>query len=269
MYKILGMARYEAAMYWRRRGMRVVLASLLIILAATVFILLASTEQIETMLNLASANEELVNNTTISFMTAPLLLTILIFILPVIGSDSIPLDQQEHTGELLDALPLSQAEYLAGKVGGLWLVMALGMLVVAIVHALLWRALIGEFDLPRYSEIWIAGLIVMLLNGGLGVLLAALQPTRIRAALLVMGVLIVSIFVVAALNQGTSETLLSYLDPSRFTLLNYFLGHPYEASSFTRVTSSAMLGTLFIGLLELAVVFGGVWAWRRQQERIG
>lgn len=270
MQKTIGMAYYEALMYWRRRGMRVILLAMLLILFASVLILAGSRQQIEGMLNLTeqtAQRDELVNNSAITFLTGPALFALLIFILPVVCSDSIPLDQQQRTGELLDALPLSQVEYLAGKVGGLWLVMAAGMLIIAIIHGLLWRVAISSFDIVRYSEIWIGALIIMLLNGGLGVLLAALQPTRVRAALMVMGLLILSIFVVAALARGESSgTIFGYLDPARFALLQHFLQHPYEPNALARVTSLPVLGTFFVGILELAAVFGGIWFLRSRRE---
>ena len=107
-----------------------------------------------------------------------------LLLIPLVAADVIPRDQQVGMRELLAALPLSPATYLAGKLFSLWLSLLAALGLAGLLSGATWRWLIGPFEAGPYLELWFVGATLLaLINGGLSMLLAAGQPTNSRAML--------------------------------------------------------------------------------------
>lgn len=261
MSAILAIAHYEMLMHWRRRGIKVLVISLILILTAAVLIL-GATDTTNTGGNL----DQLVNqyiDLTIIFLTWPALASLLIFVVPILFSDSVPIDEQQHTRELIQSLPVTPVQYLIGKLIGLWYSLLIGLAVALIVNALAWRLSAGSYDGWRYLEFWLVGALVMMINTGIALLIGATQPTRSRAAVVFIGVLVLSIL----LLNPQDESLLAYLSPARFMILNHYIGQIEGANLVGLFASTKVVNSLLIGAAEVFVVGILTWAWLRWKEQ--
>jgi ABC-type transport system involved in multi-copper enzyme maturation permease subunit len=116
---------------------------------------------------------------------ASMLAGVLGVIVCVLVADTIAIDRQYGMSEMIGSLPLSPGAYLAGKLLSVWgPVLALLALTATLSGAIVQSAL-GSIDVGVIAGYWLAaGLPLGLFASGLGVLWAARQPTRQRAALI-------------------------------------------------------------------------------------
>ena len=70
-------------------------------------------------------------------------------------AETIPLDRQFKVRELIDALPISRAMYLGGKVLGVWAGLALIVLVGGAVNLITARLMIGLYDVRVVALLWL------------------------------------------------------------------------------------------------------------------
>ncbi len=265
MSRLLGVIRYEFVMNWRRFGLRVVALSLLLMANAGVLIYSASEREALALLEVDTLSLSM--QQLVGFLTFPLAYVVIGFMLPVLLAESVPLDKQIGVNELLESLPLSQVAYLSGKVIGallgVWLVVAFA----ALINGLLWRAALGTLSLSNHAVLWLVVAFLALMNGGFGILLAATQSTRRRAAVLVIGALILSGILLnmggAVSGDPSQATLWMALNPTRFPIMAYFVAGQGGTQGWDALRQLSHL--LSIGILEICLLGVGVWAWRRWQ----
>jgi ABC-type transport system involved in multi-copper enzyme maturation permease subunit len=273
--QLFGIAWYEFQMHWRRRALLVITIAIVGIILAEMLIFggditsLVPAFRADTAL-LNEAQNIRFHTLNVVFITWGAVGAIMAFILPIVVSDSIPLDKQHNVYELFRSLPVSSSIYLAGKILGVWLASLSSMGLSLVVLGIMWWLRVGAFDVFAYLDMWLMGAaLIGLLNSALGVLLASTQPSR-RRALLLMG----GLFILPSLLIPTSTydiSLSGYLNPIRGAVLNFYL------NSWARVLndptgwtfgwqSTEVWGTLLVGSLQIVVLGLLVWGYLRWQE---
>jgi pimeloyl-ACP methyl ester carboxylesterase len=193
--------------------------------------------------------------------------------LPLAAANAIPRDREVGVRELLDALPLSPGVYLAGKLFGLWLSLFAGLVLAALVIGGVWRLMIGPFDMGLYTEMWLVNAaLLVFINAGLSVLLAAGQPST-RRAILVGGVVVL----LALMGMGfalVDNGWLQWFNPARPAVhLYYVLGFPGALAGNDERTQAVVAFVrhlanpprvrlaLATGLAQVGLVWLVVWQW--------
>jgi len=258
MHTIGTIARFEFIMHWRRRGMRVLAITMLVITSAGILIVQSAPQ---TMFgNLLAMNDSAFSiNMVMSFMTFPTLFCLIAFVFPVIASESIPIDRQLKTVELVSSLPVTYAEYLAGKVLGFVLSGLVALISGVVITGIAWWVAFGNYDIPSYIELWLICGVILLINGGLAILIGGTQPNRIRAASLIICALILSALL---LRGGTAG---GAFDFARVSILMFYINHP-TGEAFARMLAPEVSVALAVGAAELIAVFGILSVWRRRSE---
>ena len=264
--QLRGMVIYEFKMHWRRRSLVVLTLSLILM---ALFPSLFGGESTVNMLDAVSGGSVSEENANFAFTITVMLAmwmpigAILAFVLPILVSDTIPLDRQYHVDELMNTLPLSPSTYLLGKLLGSWLAVLSGLVFATIIGTGSWLLQSRAFDMWLFAQ---TGLLICLsltiLNGGLGLLLGATQPNRRRAIILT-----IIAFVVFSVLIGTTN--LNLANPTRFELITYFV--PVETDGLEElpdlgITKDVIL-TIVWGIAELITLFAVLWAWLRSQEK--
>ncbi len=194
MVKVAAIARYELLMAWRRRSLPILW--LVLVLTSLAFSLLAASlatqpgviriiDPITTAAAAASgwSVEEFMQT---QMLTGYLSLIMLVFnlALVLIGAETIPLDRQFKLRELLDTLPVSRAQYLGGKLMGMWAGVILILLTGGAVSTLTQRLILGSFDLRVLALLWLVMVLPMCLaNGAVSVLATVFWGSRRMAVL--------------------------------------------------------------------------------------
>ncbi|HEX2908191.1 MAG TPA: ABC transporter permease subunit [Phototrophicaceae bacterium] len=268
--QLRGMILYEFRMHWRRRPLLIMTLAFTLITVAAVLIagdsLLKPND-----LDVSTYNRVV---TAYAIFTTWMPLGIgLVFILPVMVADTIPLDRQHGVRDLLDSLPVSRAVYLTGKLIGTWVAVLIGVGVGLFFCALVWRLRAGAFDVGKFAEMAIFGAgAIAVLNSSLGVLLAVGQPSRRRAIVVVTGFLTLFIFVLPLLMNNwdlrgsfNNET----LNPIRIPIINYFMFNVQAEAGLGSnnpallVSAAVVRDTILVGLVEIAVIWALAWGWLR------
>jgi hypothetical protein len=180
--------------------------------------------------------------------------------------------------ELLVALPLSPGVYLAGKLFSLWLSLFAGLVLAALVAGGVWRLMIGPFDMGLYTEMWLVNAaLLVFINAGLSMLLAAGQPST-RRAILVGGVVVLLALVGMGFALADSGWL-QWFNPARPALhLYYVLGVPgalegndertRAAVAFVRHIANPQRVRLALatGLAQVGLVWLVVWQWLKRPK---
>ena len=250
-----GIAYYEFRMLWRERGL------LVITLAVVAMVLLASLIASTEIVGQSTSSLEILLQGQLNiaqlvvFMTWSPVGATLALIAPVFMADIIPKDQQIGVRELLDTLPISRGIYLVGKLLGAWLALFSSLAIVVIVVPIFWFLRVGAFDLRPYLEMWLfGGVSLVVINTGISIFLAAGQPSRRRAIILIV------LIVVAFLFVGNLNLEKDTLGPVRGPIILYFLDLDVE------VSAQLFWQTIAVGLAELVVIGAAVWGWMRWQE---
>ncbi|MCB9451575.1 MAG: ABC transporter permease [Anaerolineaceae bacterium] len=248
--QIAGIVRYEFRLHWRGRILFVIMLAILVLSGVGYVMILGNAD-------LPSPG----------LITSALLIIMLIFLLPVVVSDTIPKDRQLGVRELLDALPVTQGVYLLGKLlGGYGVTFSvLGLIVLPL--GIFYGLSPETVSFPPYLEIWFAGAVALvIMNTGLGVLLPTAQPNRRRAIILMVAVLALSVVLSGRSFQGDNIT--TFLNPTRLPLIMYYLGDVAHAGSMevTRFKPVDVWLSIGVGLIEIVIVGVAVWAWPRWRE---
>jgi len=259
---ITGIARYEFKMLWRRRALIVLMLSMALILTAAPLL----SSDLDSIANIADVDKDNVDTAlslTVALATWLPMATMLIFILPVVVADTIPLDNQYHVDELLNTTQLTPATYLAGKLLGVWVATLIGLAVIMVIVSATWVMQIGSFDFRMYLEIWMVNAVaVTILNGGLGVLLAVGQPNRRRAVLVVIGLFMMLIFVLS-FDLGEAWTLGS---PVRMSMMTYFIPTEDTETLVTTVFNREVMLSIAAGFIQLFIIWSIAWGWLKYQQ---
>jgi ABC-type transport system involved in multi-copper enzyme maturation permease subunit len=262
--QILGMTRYEFRMHWRRRGLLILMWGILVVVGISLLVSGDSFSQLSSL----GADPALVREV----MTAALILTVfspigvgLVFLLPLVEAETIPLDRQYGVRELLDTLPLSPNSYFIGKLLGMWAAVLSAMGLIMVVIGVIWWFKAGAFNVGDYIEVWLFGIgAIVVLNGSLGVLIPAAQASRRRAII----VTIVGMAVLAWLFGGGADNtdLQGMLNIIRWPILNYYLFSKTQVlnavpSTVAVPSFETVLLTIGVGLIQLVLLFALVRLW--------
>lgn len=188
MTQLNAMVRYEVLMAWRRHS----LPMIWVLLLGGVLIFVALVAENNTRW-LASGMQAQLDNGTYTleqFRTTSLfsivIAAMIFYSIGVISvvSEVVPLDTQFRVRELLRALPLSPAKYLAGKLLGVWAGAFLGWLGVGIIGGVGMWLILGAYDWRVFVSLWLLlPLPAVLTAAALSVLVSALVNTRRQSVL--------------------------------------------------------------------------------------
>ncbi len=250
-----GIAYYEFRMLWRERALLVITLALLVMSLLISWITLSEIVQRNDSAFDVLIDAELSIAQIIVFVTWGPVGASLAFLLPIFMADVIPKDQQLGVRELLDALPVSRRSYLIGKVLGGWLAVCSSLLALMLTIAALWWLRVGVFDLRTYLDMWLWGALpLVIINGGLGMLIPAAQPTRRRAILLMIAVSIGLLF--GGMGNLESNPVMLIRAPVLFYFLNVDVA----------ISQQLFWQTIVIGVVQLIIVAVAMWGWLRWQE---
>lgn len=179
-----GLIHYELVLLWRRSPLGIVVGGLAIVPLLGVLFGHEQFAGYAAALAAGTVAEELVAERITAAMMLPTWLgvsTAALLLVPLAAAEIIPKDRGAGVYELLDSLPLRTAQYLTGKLAALWLALLGITAAVAVVNGVLWRALVGPFDLWTYAGMWALIAAWLLVQGTLSAALAASQPSVKRA----------------------------------------------------------------------------------------
>lgn len=252
--QMTGIARYEMKMLWRGRPFRVILLALLVINVVTA---------LEVKERRSHYSVDVITWVSVDSIVWSNISMVLAFALPVILADIIPKDRQFGVCELLDTLPVTRGAYLLGKLLGVYRSLFTGLIALMIVIGVSYHFALANISWSGYLEMWCVGAGgLAIMNGGLGVLLPAAQPTRRRAIVLMIIVLVP--FYLA--GGDLSRSVVTYLSPARLPFLMYHLIGLGGTFSRSRFTFDDVLLSFLVGVLELIIIGVVVWAWPRWRE---
>jgi hypothetical protein len=269
--QVRGITIYELKMHWRRRTFLVITLSMVVLVLAASLLGSSDLGQLESRLITSGAFSEedahRIVDFTILYATWPVVWVTMVFILPIMVADVIPLDRQLKVGELLHTLPLTNAIYTWGKLLGVWVAALLCVGMVSLLTAVMWWLQVGPFDVALYLLVGFSGSMVLaILNSGLGVLLASGQPGRRRALMVVIGVLLIFPFF---LMRGENDVL-NYFNPIRMHIFSDFIASISDIGSNPKATfilfSNEGILTILVGLIQIALIWMIGWGWQRFHE---
>lgn len=222
MNQLGGMIRYEILMQWRRRGVLVMMIVLMVLLGG-ITLLTANNGSMEIQLRsaLQPMDDEIRVNTALAVNL--LLLTLMAFgvTVPIMTTETVPVDHEYRMTDLLNSLPLTRTAYLLGKLLGVWAILLLVLVVCAFIGALLTWALLGSYDVVGYLLLWLLSVVpVTLFTSALGTLLGSTQPSRRRGIFLVAPLSIYP-YLVVVYTMGSIWRLMATLRPD--TVANIFV----------------------------------------------
>lgn len=265
-HQLRGMIWYELKMHWRRRALKILMIALFALIVITS--LLQHTEDFEKNVYEPVKDETGLSDAELNtwfaiFSTWFVGAVTLGFMLPIGVADTIPLDRQSGVSELFHSFPVSRSTYLLGKVMGVWAAVLWGNFVLMVITGVLWWFFLGGYKPLPYLSMWILGLgILTVLNGGMGVLLTATQPNRLRAVLLTIGFMfILPNFLGMDSNIRESADLWDFTSPLRWPIFAYYI-RINQAGALTDAVIAAVVG---IGeLVLIGVVMWGWLCWKEQ-----
>jgi hypothetical protein len=196
-------------------------------------------------------------------------------LLPIVVADTLPKDKHLGVRELLESLPLAPGTYLTGKMLSVWVGLLAGVGLAALIGSAVWWGLAGPFNLRIFFEMWFVGVASLaLINSGLGVLLAAGQPTNRRA------IFVGAAFAIAGLalfgpGMIMHGSIWNLLNPSRPELgMYYMFGWPGAGAgddptlllrAAALASRAAALRDIATGAAEVALAWVIVWGWLRRR----
>ncbi len=169
--QILGMARTEFRFGLRRGGPVVgILATSLIASGAVLFLTFAQNKSDR----LLGYENYLGNGDEFLAMAWPGFLWLALVVLPLVCASAIPSDRQYKVQELLASTPISGWSYLAGKILGVWGVIAAFGLLALLAHLVLLSALVKAIDWKLYIQLTLlCGLPLTFWSSAMGVLVGS------------------------------------------------------------------------------------------------
>jgi hypothetical protein len=258
MWQLGAIVRYEVLMHWRRRGLVVVLVLLLILLIGFALFNSGEGQNLQTQVRAAliSITDEVVINTSLIINILLLVMMVFCVAVTVMTAETVPIDHETRVKPLLDSLPLTRTTYLLGKLLGVWLMLALGLMVIAAFCGLaLWQHF-GAFDVLGYALVWLLAVLPLtLFAASLGTLLASTQSSRRRGIMLMTPFLLYP-YTVVLFSFGTLVDGVVLLRPAT-VIRTFMMG---LGASYDILQVFAFLG------LNVAVLWLMAWSWQRWQE---
>lgn len=243
---VLGIARYERKMYWRRLGLRVLALTMALLLIMPIIF------------SQDEASKQALNESVL-LITFPLLFTIFVFIAPVVNSDSLPLDQHYHTDELLRSTSMRFWHYALGKLFGLYSAMLSMAIPMMFAYMAVWALVQVQYDIGEYFLLWLMCLLLMFINGGVALLISGTQPNRIRSALLIVILWSLSFALIAATYENAHWW--NYLDITHMAVITEMMfRNPMNVGEW--LTSQASLLTWGFGVVQLGLSALVLYVWR-------
>lgn len=249
MSQLRGIIRYELLMAWRRRSLP--LLALLLMSTMLVFGLIFRQTRLvlgdfDPVQNTVHLSELFLGEMIVLGVSVPLLL-----------GDTIPLDRQFKVGELLDALPLSLAVYLGGKLLSVWAGLILILPPTGLISGALLYAIFAGFDLRVFAALWSTLIPLGLTVTAPAVLANATVGSRRKSVLVGLLLLpLVTIFVVLSMMMlGRVGAL---IDPAYTYQLNVngFVQAPASAAEIV----TGVVGMLALDGLIVSALWAFIWA---------
>lgn len=271
--QILSIAGTEARMHGRRRPVRVIALTLLLggfvtMMFITITSATALVPGMPTPDSLPPDLAAILRGNWIVLTLAGLFLLLLAAVMPVLLADAVPIDEQLQMTEMLRSLPIPAWAYLLGKVLGVWLVIGISVGGAALLLGLIY-ALNGVYDpIPLLDLVLISGGFLLISSGGLCVLIGATQSTRLRAALLVL----VIVVVLGMLPIVAQSEWVKWVVPQGMTLIPQTVMHNLTAIAAAPLERSPSIleipemPALFAGGIVQLIAWGSgvaIW-WRRR-----
>jgi ABC-type transport system involved in multi-copper enzyme maturation permease subunit len=247
------MIYYEMRMHWRRRALSIIILTALAVLVVTI---LVSRTQVDM---------EIVENSQQAATLFVVLITwspcvVLGFLLPLALCDALPLDRMYRVDDILSSAPLTHSIYLTGKLMGGILAGWLALLIAMVISGIVWLLIIGRYDLGIYMEMWlIGGGMLIILNGGLGILVAVGQNTQRRA---IGFALLAGIAFMYLLSLDRSGVLVEYFGIFRPHIISFPSLDDTTIDLITHQTFSAFA----LGMIELFVIWLAALGWLKWRE---
>ena len=181
--QLIAIMRMEIIMSWRRGGLKVILL-MAVALPPLFGWAMPIDHEIAQMLAQLWPDDAFRLRTAFAISNNAFVVLAALFLLPMILSEVIPLDDQYQIREFMTALPLAAWVYLAGKLLAFWSVVLLGLGLIALISCgLIWTQY-GPLDLSVLLSFWIGGYgLLALFSTQMGIMLAVGQPTRRQAIL--------------------------------------------------------------------------------------
>lgn len=269
--QLIGMARYEFIMHWRRRSLLVITLAIIAVTVVATFIVGGSGAERLLAPVLANVNAQPDRLTTfiVVFMGWAPVAVVMAFLLPIVLADTIPLDRDAGVRELMDSLPLRPLIYLTGKLIGAWAATLAAVIVTMVVTGLVWRLQAGTYDMRAFAEMWLLGAAsLVFLNGGIAVLVSSTQPSRRRAVMLIVVFFVIMFITAGRIFDLSSEnqSLWTYANPLRAPIIIHYAGDTLTAISDGFFAPKVTM-TLIAGMVELAGVMIALLLWTRWREQ--
>lgn len=180
--------------------------------------------------------------------------------LPLLLGDTIPLDRQFKVRELLDALPISCALYLGGKLLSVWISVIVSLLLGGVISGALIYASWGGFDPRAFAALWSTLLPLELTITAITVLANA--GSRSRRESVTVGLLILTpIIVLVVLSMMTFGRTATLIDPAYTFKLN--IRGWIQPNATAEAIATSIVGML---LLDAAIV-AALWTYTWARER--
>jgi len=252
--QIGAIARYEMLMHWRRRGLSITLLTTLVVLVVTILI---SRTQVD--MEMVENSQQAATLFIVIITWSPCI--VLGFLLPLALCDALPLDRQYHVDDLLNSAPLTPPIYLTGKLFGGILAGWSALLIAMVISGVVWLLLLGAYNLAIYAEMWLIGAgMLVILNGGLGILAAVGQSTQRRA---IGFTLLAGLGFMYLLSLDRSGTLVEYFGLFRPHILKF---PNLEDTTLNLITPQTWLA-FALGLVQLFLIWLGALGWLYWRER--
>ena len=255
--------KYEFRMQWRRRTLLVILVGMI---GPAVLLSLFGQDFLAELIGAAPGVFKL-QQMVISFTWTPVY-AVALMALPLVAADTIPKDRQIGVSELLDSLPLPRSVYLCGKLLSLWVCALAGLLVaIPLAGAASWFGL-GAYEVGEYLTMWAIGAApLVLVNAGLGALLAAGMPNRRWAILAGITFVMFNVVMLITVVTPGSSPLWDSLNPARPAPLIYYALFGAESQPGGPNVSLQDVGlSIAGGMLELVAAGVIAWLWLRWKE---
>lgn len=274
MNQLGAMVRYEFLMAWRRRSLVILWVLLLVGILSFALLMRDVNErtpvydEVSSVLTGADAPEwaqgidPLVASHTITL--GNLMIAGMIFYtvgVVLLMAEVIPLDRQFKVRELLDALPLSRATYLAGKIVSMWAGLLVGALLIGLIAAPLVWLILGAYDLRVFAALWIALLVPQSFVASALTMLAASFVGSRRAAVMV-GLVAMPFVLVLSFT-----TVISFAGVGALIEPIYAVSILLQPGAETNAVIVERIGDALVAFVGItATAWLGVWAWGRVRE---
>ncbi len=244
--------RYELLMAWRRRSLPI-LALLLTITMVGFGLLFRQTRlalgDLDPVQNTVHLSELLFGEMILLGVSVPLLL-----------GDTIPLDRQFKVRDLLDALPVSRATYLGGKLLGVWVGLILILPLSGVISGALLYAIFAGYDPRVFAALWSGLLPLGLTVTAITVLANATVGSR-RVSMMVGLLILTPVTILVVLSMMTFGRVGALIDPA----------YAYTVNINGIIVPSASAAEIVSGIVTMlaldALIVGALWTfvWARQR----